>query len=688
LEEAQMLTNGTVVIGTGDDNLRKGSRATVRLVARNGVVYEKEVAHGGEFAEWTSATDDLPVNSGAEIADIQSIEVAFRPDHQAYKNDDEWYFESLNLTVDDNVLGTTTLFNGTVHHKFESADTWSSGTLPTYTPVVATSISSGTMVIGTGDDDLRQHSQVRIRFVARGVDIQPFEVADGVRFPDRTLFTTRFAVSDQLGNPVPIADIIRIEVSFVPDRRAGMQDDKWWFESFKVTVDDGSADGVVLFDAPVHYKFERRDTWTTGILPTFQQMNESVVQVTDEAGAGVMGAEVFVDDLPVGETDRLGQLLVTPTVDVGQRVVARLRVHEQDYYRSHHDTDSTKNWNYRVYLTNVTIDPTGIMTATDTRDGPNVWIAVARKNTLIGVNLLATTDWDATDVNLRGLSQTFAGVSAFLYNATDGQFFIDHLKIVDSQRMWDDSDYRILADESLRSYSLGPSGGFLGWNIYPTGIHMARTDYSDIYTHEFGHFGLDLDDEYEDDDPSKQCTAHPPGPFEPGRPQASCIMWSEYKASKLCSTHTLNPHVHGLQQGDTACWDKLVSRYNHKPQWKVVTPVDRGDIPKRIMWDDLTFGVVGFLAPVVSVENMDAANLIGDCALTIMNTDGLAVKDLTVKTRDGSGRWITQGITDENGWILIVGVHDGDRVRIEGANGLAHEENIPAGATTLTIIVT
>lgn len=684
-----MLTGGNLVIETGDDNLRKGSKATVRLVARTGVAYEKDVAHGGEFAEGAIATESFAVSSGLEIEDIQSIEVAFRPDHRDPLNDDEWVFESLNVTVDDSVVGSRTLFNRTVHHKFKSADTWSSGTLATYTPVVSPSISSGTVVIGTGTDDLRRKSQVWIRFIARGVDIQPFEIADGVRFPDKTLFTTRFGLSDQFGNPIPVADIIRIEVSFVPDRTGF--DDQWWFKSFKVTVEDGSAGGVVLFDDTVEYKFEHADTWTTGILPTFQQMNESKVIVTDEAGAAVMGAEVFVDDVFVGKTDRFGMLLVTPIVDAAQRVVARLRVHEQDYYRSNHDTDSSKNWNYRVYLTNVEIASDGIMRATDARDGPNISIGVSKANTLIGVNLLATTEWDATADNISLIRQTFTGYSGLLYNATDGQFFLDHLRIVDSARMWNDSDYHIVADQALTAFTWGPPGGFLGQNILGiigVGIHMSRLDFSDIYLHEFGHFGLDLHDEYVKGDPSKQCTAHPPGPFSAGTVQSSCIMWHPTVAFKICSKHPDNPHVLGLEQGDTPCWDKLVSRYNHQPRWKVVTPVDRGGIPKSIVWAVGPFGMVGFLAPVITLDNVDAANLIGDCALTVRSAAGAPVPDALVKTRDPSGRWITHGETHSGGWISLVGVHAEDLVRIEGTNGLAHEQSVPAGATNFVIVLT
>jgi hypothetical protein len=690
--EAQMVTSGTLVIGTGDDDLREGSKATVRIVARTGAVFEQDVAAGARFADRTSFTANFVLGTAVDVADIQRIELAFTPDHRPFMNDDKWWFENLTFTVNDSTFGQVILFDQTVHYSFESVDTWSSGTLPTYTPIVTAAISSGRIVIGTGDDDLRRGSQVWFRFVSRGFPDVTFEVARGARFPDRTRFTTQFTLKDEFGGviTIPIVDIIRIEVSFIPDHHDLMEDDKWWFESLELIVDDGSAAGVVLFDSSVHHKFNYADTWTTGILPTFQQMNESIVQVTDEAGVGVLGAQVFVDDVSVGATDRLGMLLVSPIIDVSQRVIARWRVHEQDYYRSNHDTDSTKNWNYRVYLTNVAIDSTGVATAMVTRSGSNISIVVARTNTLIGVNLLATTEWDATDANLDGFRVLFGNASGGLYNATDGQFFMDHVRIVDSARMWDDSDYRIMADLRVDAYVANLTGGFLGWNIAGTAIYLRRTNPAGVLVHEFGHYGLDLEDEYFDDDPSKQCTARPAGsPFANNMPQASCIM-SRGGALKICSMHRDNPHVRGLNQGDMACWDKLVSRYN-QPPWKLLTPVDRGGIPGMIQWGSGGGGavnMVGFLATATAIENIDSANLIGDCALTIVNTSGAGVPDVIVKTRDASGQWFTQGHADKNGQILIVGVHAGDRVRIEESSGSAYEETVPAGAMSLTIILT
>src|SRR5262249_42975400 len=146
-----METGGTLVIGTGNDDLRAGSKAIVQIVARSGVVFEQDVAAGARFADRTNFTHDFTLTTPTDLTEIQRIEVQFVPDHRDFMNDDQWWFERLTVTVTDGT-STTTLFDQTVHHKFEAGDTWSSGTLPTYAPLVSTTVSTGTLTVGTGDD--------------------------------------------------------------------------------------------------------------------------------------------------------------------------------------------------------------------------------------------------------------------------------------------------------------------------------------------------------------------------------------------------------------------------------------------------------------------------------------------------------------------------------------------------------
>lgn len=133
-----MVTAGILEIGTGDDDLRKGSKATLRILARTGVVFEEDVAAGGKWADDTTLRRTFQLTRPVEIADIQRIELDFLPDpgNEPTEHDDVWRFERLHVTVDDSVVGKTTLLDRTMHLRLpvETGPHWSSGTLPTYAP--------------------------------------------------------------------------------------------------------------------------------------------------------------------------------------------------------------------------------------------------------------------------------------------------------------------------------------------------------------------------------------------------------------------------------------------------------------------------------------------------------------------------------------------------------------------------
>ena len=85
--------------------------------------------------------------------------------------------------------------------------------------------TDGTVIIGTGDDDLREGSQVWLRIFVRGRPPMLMEVAGGARFADRS---TTMAFGWSLSSPAQVSDVERIEISFVPDSRDAMFDDDWW----------------------------------------------------------------------------------------------------------------------------------------------------------------------------------------------------------------------------------------------------------------------------------------------------------------------------------------------------------------------------------------------------------------------------------------------------------------------------
>ncbi len=545
--------------------------------------------------------------------------------------------------------------------------------------------SDGTVIIGTGSDDLREGSRVLIRIHMRGRPPMVFNAAaGGERFPDRTVTAAIPWGLQAIHNPpVNVNDVERIEVAYVPDRRDLMHDDQWAFQSLTLTVND-SAGPVTLYDnASIAHKFERAGTWNSGVLPSYTVIGSSIIQVRDEEGARVSGAEVFVDSALKGVTNETGELRVSPAIAGSEKVVVRKRIHEQEYYRGNHDYDSTQNWNYRVYLTNLMIDNRGFANPSRSPAGSLINVILRRDSTLIGLNILVSTEWDLDTNDLTQLTNNLQSFSSFLYNATDGQFFMEVLQISDRRDLWDDSDFRVFTDANYRANVPNVTGGFLGWNIAGSAMKMSRMNDGATYAHEFGHFGLAVSDEYRDGDSSVSCSSRLNGRtrFRSGTFQTSCMMWNQNVAPKICSSHWENPHSRRTRQGEESCWQTILRRYNIDPRWNLRSPLERGAIPSTIRYWDGAPGVVladTFMAPVIQRRmGPDQPGLLGSKRLVVTEETGAPITGVIVNTQDGSGRWARQGMTNSVGQLRLSGLHAGDRLRLDLGGGVAVERDIP-----------
>lgn len=295
---------------------------------------------------------------------------------------------------------------------------------------------------------------------------------------------------------------------------------------------------------------------------------------------------VFIDDSFEGLTDPDGEMAIdrsrlAPAGSIfAHEVIVRKRIHEQSYYRSRHNIDSHQNWNYRVYLTNLIIRNSGNLEPlriTAAAAGP-VRTTISRDNTLIGLNLVARVEWDLAANDLSVIERALILCSNFLYNATDGQFFVEYTTIMDRREGWDDSDFRVFADINYRANvpsSLGGRGAFLGQEVRGSAMKMSRSDSGPVYAHEIGHYGLALGDEYADNDARVQCTVNLSSTsslFRSTFPRASCIMNNQFGARKICSRHPANQHAVNTPQGRVACWDTLLERWNIDPRRNLQSP--------------------------------------------------------------------------------------------------------------------
>ena len=540
--------------------------------------------------------------------------------------------------------------------------------------------SDGFVIIGTGDDDLRAGSIVLLRLHLRGRAPTTFELVRDQLWDNRT---TTGELPFSIAPSAHISDIVRVDISFTPDRREHMHDDEWEFVSLTVTVRDLTEGNAVVFQTPADFrhKFDRPGSWRSRIFPRFDPSGSTIIDVSNDDGARVGAADVFVDSVHRGRTDRNGELVIRPAIHPDSRVVVRKRIHEQDYYRSHHDFDSTQNWNYRVYHTNVSIDQDGQADALPvTNDTSRRSITVSRDRTLIGVNFLTSLEWDASPDDFARYEVRLADFSKRLYDATDGQFFIEIVQIVHRGEFWDDCDCRVHA--SWHYGANAPKGQFLGHNIYGSQMKMSSDNRGNVYLHEFGHFGFDLGDEYKNGEEDVGCTSVakdnvPMSRFSRRAERCSCVMFGSSFAPKLCSTHADNRHLTGTSQGDEACWDTIKRRYSDE-RWILIAPSDRGDIPGTIRWRGLPDALDdAFMQPTFHrTSRPNLPGFIGGRTIVVTEPDGAPINGVEVSVRDREGIWRIQGFTIDDGSRTSLGLHAGDRLRLD-LGSVAFERDIP-----------
>ncbi len=425
-------------------------------------------------------------------------------------------------------------------------------------------------------------------------------------------------------------------------------------------------------------------------LPVYYRpdVTSTVIHVSDEFGKNVQYAQIFVDGGAVGFTGPDGRLTVSPPLPDGTPLAARLFMYESPTDRGNHKVGSYQNWKYRVYITSLPVDMSGAIFPQPVVLEPDPLapqeLQVHRDHTLIGLHLLASLNWDASEAELEDIRDHLNKASWFLFNATDGQMLFEQVELVDDRAFWDDADLEILAEYSLRAYVDCPRGGFFGGSWYCNGssMHLPRppcvgckslSDWGEpeTYVHEFGHYGLDLGDEYSDDDPNTYCTRNfkvQGSPFcgdtsLPGcgnNPQTSCMMYWQMSAPKICSNRPENPHDHNTDQGDTSCWDTIVSRYkstSNPPQWTMRTPDTRGIILGTINNSQLP---VTDWAPRITIDNRTRPNLCQPISLIFNRNDGTHVSDAEVNLHTTYGAQILEGKTNPAGDITVTGVHVDD----------------------------
>ena len=438
--------------------------------------------------------------------------------------------------------------------------------------------------------------------------------------------------------------------------------------------------------------------------------NSTLIRVVNQFGQSVSGAEVTTVDAKLGTTNSAGYLAVTGLA-TGQRIAARkLLVEHETARRGHKSSANSKNWNFRSYFTSVGLahdaQGNGVSLGVDTvtANEPVQELRLLPTNTLVGFNLKVSVEWDASQSQLVAYRDRFLETSELLYNATDGQFCIERVSIVDNASEWDSADVRIHASINQKSFATlnGVQGSSGRITMNPIDSFFPGT-----LLHELGHYLFGVRDEYKEGarwDPNNgpvRCTLASTSSipeFAEGGSKDSCLMrGNRFQAmKKFCSSHPSNPHVDGTAQGATDCWTGILEKFGpagvglpNATFWQPRGPVQRLAIVDRLPDSGTSMGTVTSAAPGA----VDPLSFIpfkswkpswhtgsvekpGECPNLIVKAvhDGLAFGNAAVQLRTADGRTIFQGRTRTTsgqlgdgsflaeGELSIRGAHIGDRI--------------------------
>jgi hypothetical protein len=703
----------SVQLVTGNDDLRAASRVDVLLeLGDNSFVTVTNVTGNVRLPDNTPMSfGPLAIGQSVDPKDIRRVGLRFFAATGGGLGDDKWVVRSMSLHTGSSTT-LTLLASAQLDHKFEGNGEVFSAPLPSFDASKLRDMTALSVGIDTDDDNLEAGSTVGLTFGIDGEAPRTFPLVTSTKLVDhnRNYFTVA------LSPPVPRNKARSVSIQFTPSGN-----DEWHLNRLEVDATDVAGFDRVFDTSNVIFKTVKlkkaSPTFAPPAFPPFPTKPanpDPFLLVLDESQNPVSGAEVFVNETAAGSTDSMGMLDLGATTTLPSNIFVRKRIHEQPTYRANHMNDSTQNWNYRVYLTNAWVGYDGVVTPPRPSDPSQLIVTTIRRDRmLVGLNILVSIEWDGDTSDLIAQQMKVVGASLFLFNATDGQFFIDQCQIMDDRMFYDDADYRVHAEAGLRAEVNDETGAFLGNNALGSSMQMSRTDPASTYAHEFGHYGLDLKDEYDEGNKLVACSSKAldstspftlldaskpnpkkPGGFEllaePGNPIASCMMYRQRQAQKLCSARSENPHQTGTSQGDTPCWDKLRSRYQERAdgRWSLVTPDDRDAILGPVDFPVTPGGPPG-PHPMIATHCVtfphDEDNTVGHVLLQAVTVTGMPAVGFPVYLQTAADTLI-EGSTDVNGQLDMAGCHLNDTVIV--GNSVFNQPTGQAKITGPTVTVT
>jgi hypothetical protein len=380
---------------------------------------------------------------------------------------------------------------------------------------------------------------------------------------------------------------------------------------------------------------------------------------------------VYLNGTKAGVTDGAGRLTVPHALLYDELLALRL-VYEHPAAKPLHTAGGAINWDWRVYHTSFSFNAAGDPQV-HRIGNPDIAqnLTLLPERSLVGFHLVVTVDFDASSAFLTDLAEGLRRASTFFYDAGDGQFFFDTIEIFDNRVRYNEADMHVYA--SMDVWPQAHRGAIALANRGH--IHIPRffggdwrtSDGYRVFIHEFGHYGLDLDDEYLDrsgkQPPVWLCATNYATATAADQSVAS-IMNNQASASEFCSnvdplhrheTNTLQDVTHG-----ETTWATIVRRFSDSqipPRWEIFQPED---------WGHVVPGPLRMPAPgatSVTIHNADG----GACApftlrFTTAGATPAVVTGTEVIVDRPSGFDLIQGKTDTAGLVEIYGARSGDVV--------------------------
>ncbi len=347
---------------------------------------------------------------------------------------------------------------------------------------------------------------------------------------------------------------------------------------------------------------------------------------------------------------------------------------------------------------------------------------VTLRHTEYRYNLLASLEWDASELYVQGLQKDFRQMSNYLYDVTDGQARLDTVVILDDMSQWDDADIRVTA-----SNVYWPNAGIAGmafqgfppitvprkWFGNPDSCRMfsyllhplmdAVSDNFRTLTHELGHYGFAFSDEYLFADPNglplpeaARCQARPAGnygfmDFQYDRPVGgvwASEMSNEYRYQNGNCKNTLQWVDNGR-----SCWDDF-EYWAEGVRNGIFVPIrmpSASDSTERLTPAGLDY----FPGPNDDLYalNYDVGRLVRFPAAVVPPAPGVTSVHLKIDTTlvggmsvfldkpvSSSFRLVDQGYTTDDGKLWLLGMDfSRDQILTSGSSWTANSPKRPAG---------